>query len=163
MVQGLRYYSIQVFIRSVCPSVLGWNAVDKFCWIPSALQMAFEKFDVKWGSQSDMMRLGTLNHGTRCLRYSWVMPGPSIVLWHGMNLAALKQPWSTIVSILSKLSDLGRSVMRSIDTYWKGPSPAGMSKCCRGAFFCGRFVLDSWHLVQPLAYCFMKSCSLGPS
>jgi hypothetical protein len=35
--QGLRYYSSQAFIRSICPSVLGWNAVNRFCWIPRAL------------------------------------------------------------------------------------------------------------------------------
>jgi hypothetical protein len=35
--QGLRYYSSQVFICSVCLSILEWNAVDKFCWIPRAL------------------------------------------------------------------------------------------------------------------------------
>jgi len=45
VVHGLRYCSIQAFICSVCPSVLGWNAVDKFCWTPSDLQMALEKFD----------------------------------------------------------------------------------------------------------------------
>ncbi len=79
-------------MRSICPSVLGWNVVDRFCWIPSALQMALEKFDVNQGSRSDMMHLGTPNHGTRCLRYSRVMPGPSIVLLQGMNLAALEHP-----------------------------------------------------------------------
>src|SRR6266436_9331898 len=124
--------------------------------------MALEKFDANRGSQLDMMHLGTLNHGTRCLRYSWATPGLSIVLLQGMNLAALEHPWSTIVSMLSKPSDLGKSVIRSIDMYWKGPSPAGMSKCCRGAFLRGRFVLDSWHLVHPLTYCSTKSLSLGP-
>ncbi len=56
----------------------------------TALQMALEKFDANRGSQSDMMHLGTLNHGTRCLRYSRATPGPSIVLLQGMNLAALE-------------------------------------------------------------------------
>ncbi len=143
VVHGQRYCSIQAFIHSICPSVLGWNAVDRFCWTPSALQMALEKFDVNRGSQSDMICLGTLNHGTRCLRYSWATPGPSIILLQGMNLAALEHPWSTIVSMLSKPSDLGRSVMRSMDMYWNGPSPAGTSKRCSGTFLRGRFVLDS--------------------
>ncbi len=163
VVHGLRYCSIQAFICSVCPSVLGWNAVDRFCWTPNALQTALEKFNAKCGSQSDMMRLGTPNHGTRCLRYSWAMPGPSIILLQGMNLAAFEHPWSTIVSMLSKPSDLGRSVMRSMNTYWNGPSPAGTLKRYRGAFLHGRFVLDFWHLAHPLTYCSTKSWSLGPS
>ncbi len=50
VVHGLRYCSIQVFIHSVCPSVLGWNMVDRFCWTPKALQIALEKFDAKCGS-----------------------------------------------------------------------------------------------------------------
>jgi len=161
-VYGLRYCSIQAFIRSVCPSVLGWNVVDWFYWTPNALQITLEKFDVKRGSQSDMMCFRTPNQGTRCFRYSWATPGPSIVLLQGMNLAAFKHPWSTIISMLSKPSDLGRSVMRSMDMYWNGPSPAGTLKCCSGAFLHGRFVLDSWHLVHPLMYCSMKSRSLGP-
>jgi hypothetical protein len=34
VVQCLRYPSIQVFILSICPSVLRWNAVEMFCWMP---------------------------------------------------------------------------------------------------------------------------------
>ena len=92
VVHGLRYCSIQAFIHSVCPSVLRWNVVNRFCWTPNALQMALEKFDVKHGSRSDMMCLGTPNHETRCSRYFWAMPGPSIVLLQGMNLAAFEHP-----------------------------------------------------------------------
>ncbi len=161
VVHGLRYCSIQAFIRSICLSVLGWNAVDRFCWTPSALQMALEKFDANQGSQSDMMHLGTPNHGTRCLRYFWATPRLLIVLLQGINLAAFEHPWSMIMSMLSKPSDLGRSVIRSIDMYWNGPSPVGTSNRCRGAFLHGRFVLDSWHLAQPLMYCSTKSWSLS--
>ena len=31
VVHCLRYCSTQAFIRSVCPSVLGWNAIEMFC------------------------------------------------------------------------------------------------------------------------------------
>jgi hypothetical protein len=31
VVHCLRYCSTQAFILSVCPSVLGWNAVEMFC------------------------------------------------------------------------------------------------------------------------------------
>ncbi len=66
--------------------------VDRFCWTPKALQMALKKFDVKHGSQSDMMHFETPNQGTRCFRYSWATPGPLIVLLQGMNLAAFEHP-----------------------------------------------------------------------
>src|SRR5580692_3781595 len=66
---GQRYCSIQAFILSVCPSVLGWKAVDKFCWMPSALQIVFENLDVNCGSQLDMILLGMPNQGVRCFRY----------------------------------------------------------------------------------------------
>ena len=139
-VYGLRYCSIQVFILSVWPSVLGWKAVDR---TPRLQHNACEKVDAKWGSRSDMILFGIPNQGTRCFRYLLATPGPSIVLWHGMNLAALEHPWSTMVRIESKPLDLGRSVMRSIDTYWKGPDVADTSNCWSGAFHLGRFVFNS--------------------
>ena len=133
-VHGRRYCSSQAFILSVWPSVRGWKAVERFCWIPRALHISFAKAEVKHGSLSEMIRLGSPNQGTKCCRYSLAMPGPSIVLLQGMNFAALEHPWSTIVSTESNPCDLGRSVMRSIETYWKGPSVTAVSKCCSGAF-----------------------------
>jgi len=38
VVQCLRYPSTQVFILSVCPSILGWNTVEMFCWMPRLWQ-----------------------------------------------------------------------------------------------------------------------------
>jgi hypothetical protein len=110
-----RYCSTHGFICSVCPSVRGWKAVERFWVTPRLAQSAFEKCDAKRGSLSEMTRRGTPNQGTRCFRYSQATPGPSIVFWHGMNLAAFKHPWSTIVRMLSNPSDFGRSVIRSID------------------------------------------------
>jgi hypothetical protein len=66
--QGLRYYSSQAFIRSVCPSILGWNAVDKFCWIPRALHNVVANWLAKRGSRSEIICLGSPNMGTRCVR-----------------------------------------------------------------------------------------------
>lgn len=118
--------------------------------------------DANRGSRSEMIRLEVPNHGTRCFRYSCATPDPSIVLQHGMNLATLEHPWSTIVSIESYLSDLGRSVIRSMDTYWKGPSVGCVSKCCRVALVRGMFALDSWHFAHPLTYSSTNCLSLGP-
>ena len=60
-------------------------------------------------------------------------------------------------------SDWGRSVIRSIDTYWKGPSLTVVSKCFRGALLQWRLVLDSWHLAHPFTYSSTRVQSLGPS
>src|SRR5712691_11478733 len=151
-VQGRRDCSSHAFIRSVWPSVRGWKAVDKFCWIPRALHISLANAEVKRGSLSEMICWGSPNQGTRCRRYSLATPGPSIVLWQGINLAALEQPWSTMVSTESNPCDFGRSVMRSIETYWKGPSSTATSNCCSGAFKRWTLVLDSWHCAHPLMY-----------
>jgi hypothetical protein len=127
-VQGLKYCSTHAFILSVCPSVLGWKAVDRFCWIPVALQRAFVKWDANHGSRSEIILLGNPNQGIKCFRTLLATPCPSIVLLQGMNLAALVHPWSTMVRIESNPLDEGRSVIRSIDMYWKGPSSTGVSK-----------------------------------
>jgi hypothetical protein len=68
---------------------------------------------------------------------------PSIILRQGINRVAFEHPWSTIEKIESKPSDRGRSVIRSMDTYWNGPCSTCVSNLCRGAFLCGRLVLDS--------------------
>jgi len=162
-VQGCKYCSIQAFIHSVCLSVQGWKAVERFCWIPSALHISFANAEVNWGSRSEIILLESPNQDTRCFRYLSATPVPSIVFVHGMNLAALEQPWLTIVRMESKPCDLGRSVIRSIDTYWKGPSSTGVSKHCNSAFDQCILVLDSWQQVHPLTYCSTNSLSLGPS
>ena len=87
---------------------------------------------------------------------------PSIVLRQGIKRVAFEQPWSTMEKIESKPSDRGRSVIRSIDTYWNGPCSTCVSNLCRGAFLCGRLVLDSWHLEHPLTYSSTNSRSWGP-
>ena len=86
------YYSIHAFIHSVCLSVLGWNAVDRFCCIPRALHISLAKADMNRGSQSKMILLGRPKHGTRCFRYLLATPVPSIVLLHGINFATLEHP-----------------------------------------------------------------------
>jgi hypothetical protein len=89
VVHGLRYCSTQVFIHSVCPSVCGWNAVDRFCYTPRFLQSVLEKLDAKQESRSEMICLEIPNQGTRCFRYLLATPSLLIFFLHGMNLAAL--------------------------------------------------------------------------
>ena len=47
-----RYCSTHWFFRSDRPLVWGWNAVERFCWMPSFAVRAFPKWDVNLGSQS---------------------------------------------------------------------------------------------------------------
>jgi hypothetical protein len=142
LVQGRRYCSTQAFIHSVWPSVRGWNALERFCCIPKFLHIARENCDANRGSRSEMMRRGSPKKGRMCFMYKHADSVPSIVLRQGMNRVAFEQPWSTIEKIESKPSDRGRSVIRSIDTYWNGPCSTCVSNLCKGAFLCGRFVLD---------------------
>jgi hypothetical protein len=115
--QGLRYCSNQAFILSVYPLVLGWNVVDRFCWIPRALHSVVANWLAKHGSQLEIIHLGSLNMGTRCIRYSCATLGPSMVFWQGRNFAALEHPWSTMVSMLSCPLLVGKLVMRSMEMY----------------------------------------------
>ena len=107
--------------------------VLKFCLIPMALHNVLTKFPVNLGSLLDMMHLGVLYQGKRYWRYGSATPSPVISLLHGMNLIALEHPWSTMVRMVSYPLDLGRSVIKSMDTYWKGPSSVGVLKWCKGA------------------------------
>src|SRR5712672_4527902 len=59
--------------------------------------------------------------------------------------------------------DGGRSVIKSIDTYWKGPSVMCRSKGCNGVRVRRVRVLDSWHFAQPCTYSLTVCMSLGPS
>ena len=102
--------------------------------MPSPLHIVWEKFDVNLGSRSEMILFSNPNQGTKCFRYSRATPVLSIVFLQGMNLAAFEHPWSTIVRMLSNPSDWGRSVIRSIDTYWNGPCLMCVLKGCKGAF-----------------------------
>jgi hypothetical protein len=53
-------------------------------------------------------------------RYSWVIPGPVIVVAQGRKAAALKYPWLTMVRMTSFPSLGGSPVIRSLATIWKG-------------------------------------------
>jgi hypothetical protein len=109
-----RYCSIHRFFRSDRLSVWGWNAVDRFCVIPSAWMMAFPKWEVKRGSRSLMILRGSPNHRNTFSRYSFTILAPVIVVVQGRNTAPREQPWSAIVRIASNPSLLGNPVIRSM-------------------------------------------------
>src|SRR5258708_9347024 len=115
-----RYCSTHWFFRSDSPSVWGWKAVDRFCWIPRHAVSAFPKCDVKRGSRSVISFMGSPNHRYTWSRYSWAIPTPVIVVEHGRNMALREHPWLMMVSMASWPRMGGRPVMRSIQTCWKG-------------------------------------------
>ena len=57
-----KYCSTHWFFHLDKPSVWGWKAVDRFCWIPSFLVSALLKWDVNWGSLSLIIFVGRPNH-----------------------------------------------------------------------------------------------------
>ncbi len=57
-----RYCSIHWFFRSDSPSVWGWNAVDRFRWIPSFSVSALPNCEVNLGSRSLIILVGRPNH-----------------------------------------------------------------------------------------------------
>ena len=67
-----------------------------------------------------MILVDSLNQGYMFRRYSWMIPGPVIMVEHGRKTAALEQLWSTIVSMVFFLFDWGNPVIRSIATCENG-------------------------------------------
>src|SRR6266403_5991264 len=57
-----RYCSIHWFFHSNSPSVWGWNAVDRFHWIPSFSVSALPNCEVNLGSRSLIIFVGSPNH-----------------------------------------------------------------------------------------------------
>jgi hypothetical protein len=118
-----RYCSTHWFFLSDIPSVWGWNAEDRFCLIPSFWVRARPKWEVNRGSQLLIILVGVPNHLYMCLRYSWVMPTPVMLILQGINTAVQEHLWSTMVRMASFPQCLGRPVIRSIAICWNGHAP----------------------------------------
>ena len=160
----LRYSMFQSIDSCIHFVYLFWG--ETWCWVlfdPHGFTECFDKVshESRVSVRYYIICLGIPYQGKRCWRYSSVTPSPVISLLHGMNLVTLKHPWSTMVRIVSYPLDFGRSVMKSMEPYWKGPSSAGVLKLCKGAWG-SQIVLLSWHLAHPLTYCSTYSLSLGP-
>src|SRR6201996_4947141 len=72
--QNRRYCSSHWLVRSDCPSVRGWYAVDMFWCILRDSHSPLANFDVNLVSLSEMIFLGTPNRGNTCRRYSPATP-----------------------------------------------------------------------------------------
>ena len=111
---SFRYCSTHWFFCSESPSVWGWEAVDKFCWIPNCLVSAFPKCEVNLGSLSLMIFLGSPYYRLMWLRYSCAIPTPEMWVEHGRNSATLEHPWSMIVRMASSPFCVGRPIIKSM-------------------------------------------------
>ena len=86
------------------------------------------------GSLSDMTFFGMPNQGIMWRKYRAATCALVILVVHFKNLAALEQPWSTIVRMALVPSNGGRSVIRSMAIVWKGPFIGSTGMGCSGAF-----------------------------
>ena len=115
-VTNQRYCSIHWFFLSEMPSVWGWNTVDRFCWISSFWLSTLPKWNVKQGSRSLIIFVGSPNHRYMWSMYSCAISGPVIVNEQGKKIATLEHLWFTMVRIASLPLCIGNPVMRSIAT-----------------------------------------------
>ena len=107
-------------MRSDCPSVQGWNAVDIFCVMPSAWQRFLVNFPAKRGSRSLMIFLGSPKRLKTCVRYSPATSSAEIVSLQGIKIAAFEQSWLVMVSMELYPFEGGNLMMKSIATVSKG-------------------------------------------
>src|SRR6266571_6666984 len=66
LTQNRRYCSNHWFVRSDCPSVRGWYAVEMFCVVPVPLHNPRMNLDANFGSRSLMNFRGRPNRGNTC-------------------------------------------------------------------------------------------------
>ncbi len=71
---------------------------------------------------------------------------------HSMNMAALLQLWSVIVSMESYPCNIGSLVIKSSVTVSKGIALGLGYIGCRGARVGQVFILCHWHSAHPLCY-----------
>ena len=107
-------------------------------------------FAVNRGSRSDIIESGIPNRGKRLSTNSWAMSSWVAVFTVGMNITPFVSPWSTTDRIASHPSLSGKSVIRSIEQFAKGLSDFAPSMGISAGFTGDRFILNSWHVAQPL-------------
>ena len=94
--------------------------MEMFCSIPTILQSSRVNLDVKQGSLSLIILLGSPKWINTCLMYSAAVPSALISSLQGIKIAALVQSWSVIVRIESYPCDSGNLVIKSIATVSNG-------------------------------------------
>jgi hypothetical protein len=99
--------------------------------------------DMNQGSQSLMTLVGRPKWANMCFMYNAAVSSMVISLLHGMNIAALMQPWSVIVSMELNPCETGSLTMKSNTTVSNGIASGFGYMGCKGALV-GR-LLTLWH------------------
>src|SRR6266702_1675408 len=126
--------------------------MDIFCSVPVPLHNLQMNFDVNFGSRSLINRCGSPKCRNTCCMISPAISSTVIASLHGMNIAALLQSWSVMVSMESYPCDIGSLVMKSNATVSKGIASSFGYIGCRGAWIGQVLILCCWHSAHPLTY-----------
>jgi len=114
-------------VRSVCPSVRGWKAVLSLRSIPNLPVVSFHRSEVNSVPLSVMISCGSLYSLTISFTKRLVNCRVSRSFEHGMKWLILVSR-SMTTSMVSYLSDFGRSVMKSIAIDSHGRSGASFDR-----------------------------------
>ena len=107
------------FALSVWPLDCGWKPDDRQIDAPIRPQKAFQKLDVNWGPLSETTSTGKPCNLKTCWTISWAVSLAEGSLGRGMKWTDLENR-STTVRIVVLLSDRGRPVIKSSDTWDHG-------------------------------------------
>ena len=111
-VNNRRYCWRSRFIRSVCPSVCGWCAVDNLGVILRHLHKSFITCDANWGPWSDTIECGSPWFFHTLNRYSFAVSSAVTIFVMAINSTSFEHQ-STTTRIESYPLDRGRSVVKS--------------------------------------------------
>src|SRR6266702_5315950 len=132
-----------------------------FWVVPVLLHNSHMNLDANLGSLSLMNLLGNPNLGNTCWIISPTVSSAVAASLHGMNIAALLQLWSVMVSIESCPCDTGNLVMKSRVTVSKGIASGQGNIGCNGALVGCVLILFRWHSAHPFTYSMTSFRMLG--
>jgi hypothetical protein len=130
--------------------------VEGACLTPVTLHASCMNLDMNRGSQSLITLVGKPKCANTCFMYNAVVSSAVMSLLHSMNIAALVQPWSVIVSIELKPCETGRLTMKFNAIVSNGIASSLGYMGCRGALVGRLLTLWCWQSAHPLTYSVMS-------
>ena len=100
--------------------------------MPKSRPNSRNALEANWGPRSEMALSGNPYRLYRESSKIFAVPMASIVLLQGSKITPFVDPWSTTTRIESKLSDSGRSVMKSMVIKEKGRVSSALIGCKGG-------------------------------
>src|SRR6266571_5445213 len=120
-----------------------------FCVVPVPLHSSLMNFDANFGSWSLMNFSGSPNRGKMCWIINPAVSSAVILSLHGMNIAALVQSWSVMVSIELYPCEIGSLVMKSKATVSNGIASRVGNMGDNEALVGRVLTLFLWHSAHP--------------